>query len=60
MKRAKAIKQTKDGDLVFCPESDAMNADWIRSARLMKRAQAGDKEAAKELERLENTPMYEI
>lgn len=26
------------------------NADWIRAARLKKRAEAGDKEAEKELE----------
>lgn len=36
---------------------DAANGDWIRAARLAKKAREGDKEAAKELEKLENTKL---
>ncbi len=35
----------------------AINDDWIRSNRLRKKAEAGDKEAAKKLKELENTQM---
>lgn len=34
--------------------------DWIRAARLQMRAEKGDKEAAKELERMEATPLVPI
>lgn len=33
--------------------------DWLRAARLQKKADAGDKEAAAELERMEATPLTE-
>ncbi len=32
--------------------------DWIRAGRLRKKAEAGDKEAAKKLKEMENTQMY--
>ena len=34
--------------------------DWLRAARLAKRAEEGDKEAAKELERMESTPLVRV
>jgi hypothetical protein len=39
-------------------EENAANGNWIKAAKLAKRAKAGDKEAAKELAALEarNTP----
>jgi hypothetical protein len=39
-------------------DDNALNDDWIRSARLKKRADQGDEVARKELEELEDTPMY--
>ncbi len=38
----------------------AINDDWIRSNRLRKKAEAGDKEAAKKLKELENTQMMVV
>lgn len=37
--------------------SDAANDDWIRAARLAKRAEQGDEEAAKKLKELEETKL---
>lgn len=39
--------------------STAANADWVRAGRLKERADAGDKEAARELEELQNAQLYE-
>ncbi len=33
--------------------------DWIRAGRLRQKAKAGDKDAARELEQMENTQMME-
>jgi hypothetical protein len=38
-------------------DDNALNDDWIRSARLKRLADAGDEEAKKKMEELENTPM---
>jgi len=59
-KPVKAIEKDKNGNLVFNLAADAANADWIRAARLARRAEAGDEEAAKELKRLQETPMVQI
>jgi len=59
-KPVKAIEKDKNGNLVFNLAADAANADWIRAARLAHRAEAGDEEAAKELKRLQETPMVQI
>jgi hypothetical protein len=48
------------GEMVFNPDADAANADWIRAARLKRKADQGDMEAKKQLDELFNTPMYEI
>jgi hypothetical protein len=48
------------GEMVFNPDADAANADWIRAARLKEKADQGDLEAKKKLEELFNTPMYEV
>ena len=58
MKKAKHIVYNPDGSLTLDPFADAANADWIRAARLKSKADAGDKEAAAELKRLEETPLY--
>ena len=52
MKRVKPIEKNKKGEIIFNLAADAGNADWIRTARLLK---AGKTEEAKELF---NTPMY--
>jgi len=48
---------TEDGQRRANPGAYAPNGDWIRAARLAKRAKAGDEEAAKELEELQNAPV---
>jgi hypothetical protein len=52
MKKVKPIIKHKDGSIEFNLAADAGNADWIRTARLLK---AGKIEEAK---KLFNTPMY--
>lgn len=39
-------------------EETAISSDWLNASRLKKRADAGDKEAAEELEKLENAKGY--
>ena len=53
-KRVKPIEKNKKGEIPFNLDSDAVNADWIRAARLLKE---GKKE---ELNELLNTPMYKL
>ena len=57
-KKCEPISYDEDGNLVLDFSADAANADWIRAARLQKRADDGDDKAAKELEKLENTHMH--
>jgi len=49
-----------DGEKVFEVDLTAANDDWMRAGRLKARADAGDKEAAAELKRMEEAPMVEI
>lgn len=49
-----------NGVKVHVVSADAANDDPIRAYRLQKKAEAGDAEAARELEELFNTPMYEV
>lgn len=61
MKRKKVmITGELDGEKVFEIPMSAANDDWIRAGRLKVRADAGDKESAAELKRMEETPMVEI
>lgn len=59
-KPVKAVEKDKNGNLVLNLASNAANDDWIRAARLARRAEAGDEEAAKELKCLQETPMMQI
>ena len=55
MKKVKAIVRNKKGEIVSINlAADAGNADWLRTARLLK---AGKAEEAK---KLFDTPMYEL
>ncbi len=55
MKKVEPIEYNKDGSIkVINLAADAGNADWIRTARLLKE---GKTEEAK---KLFNTPMYEL
>lgn len=52
------IEYDKDGNVVNINlAADAANDDWMRAGRLKQKADQGDKEAAKELEQLEQTGM---
>lgn len=57
MKKLEPIRE-KDGKLVIDLDATAADADWMRAGRLRRRAEAGDEEARKELEVMENTPLY--
>jgi len=56
--KVEPIIRLPDGTLAINACADAANADWLYARRLKLRANAGDEEAARELEELENTPMY--
>lgn len=58
-KEIEAITIDADGTPRFNVAADAANDDWIRAARLKKAAAAGDKEAARQLQELEDTPMMQ-
>ncbi len=61
LKKVETFIYNEKGEIIgFNPNSDAANADWIRAARLKRRADKGDEEARKKLEELQNTSMYEI
>lgn len=50
-----------EGDTIYIsPSFNLANDDWIRAARLQKKADQGDEEAKKKLAEMENTPMVEI
>ena len=57
-KRVEPVEYDEEGNLVYNLNSDLANDDWIRAARLKRKAEQGNEEAAKELERMENTRMY--
>lgn len=38
----------------------AADADWIRAARLKRKADKGDKEAAEKLKEMESTQMFSV
>lgn len=57
MKKIKPVETDEDGNMVFNLDADEANADWIRAGRLLKKAQAGDEEAAAQLKKMEETPM---
>ena len=59
-KKIKPITTDEDGNKVFNLAADAANDDWIRAARLQRKADAGDEEAQKKLDKLKNTDMIEI
>ncbi len=50
----------EDGKIIERIPYTAAAEDWIRAGRLRKKAEAGDKEAAKKLEEMENTQMMEV
>ncbi len=63
MKRKKAVFITiedEDGNTVKEIPMIAADDDWIRAGRLRKKAEEGDQEAAEELKKMEDTPMYYI
>ncbi len=49
-----------DGNIIERIPMTAADDDWIRAGRLRKKAEAGDKEAAKKLEEMENTQMMVV
>jgi hypothetical protein len=54
------IIEAKDGKIITKFPITEADDDWIRAARLAKKAKEGDKEAEKELRRMENTQMVEF
>ncbi len=50
----------KDGRIIEEFFMTAADDDWIRAARLHEKALKGDKKAAAELKRMENTDMVEF
>ncbi len=52
--------EDEDGNIIERIPYTAAADDWIRAGRLRKKAEAGDKEAAKKLKEMENTQMMEV
>ncbi len=52
--------EDEDGKIIDRIPYTAAAEDWIRAGRLRKKAEAGDEEAAKKLEEMENTQMMEV
>ena len=60
-KKVEPFIYNKKGEVIgFNLHADAANDDWIRAARLQRKADEGDEEARKKLDELQNTGMYEI
>ncbi len=60
-KKIEPFIYNKKGEIIgFNLHSDAANEDWLRAARLKRKADEGDEEAQKKLDELQNTGMYEI
>ena len=59
-KRVKAVEVDENGDYTFNLGADGANIDGIRAARLQRKADAGDAEAAAELRRLQAESTYEL
>ncbi len=51
--------EDEDGNTIERIPYTAAADDWIRAGRLRQKAKAGDKDAARELEKMENTQMME-
>jgi hypothetical protein len=58
MKKLEPITRDENGDLVIDLDADELNASWISSLRLQRRAEQGDQEAAAELKRRDGSPLY--
>jgi hypothetical protein len=56
----KPIDQDKKGNIILHLASTAADDDWLRAGRLASKAEAGDEQAAKELQELKKTPMVQI
>jgi len=57
----KAIEFDPDTDeVILNPSADLANDDWIRAARLLKKAKAGDEKARAKLERMYSVGMVRI
>lgn len=58
IKKATITLQDKDGNIIVEVPLSQANDDWIRAARLAKKAREGDQEAAEKLKRMQDTQMY--
>ncbi len=57
-KKVEPYIYNKKGEIIeFNLHADAANEDWIRAARLKRKADEGDAEARKKLDELKNTGM---
>jgi len=46
--------------IILDVDSVELNASWLRAYRLLKKAKKGDKQARKELDRMDNTEMVTL
>ena len=60
LKPAYITIEDEDGNIIERIPMTSADDDWIRAGRLKKKAEAGDKEAAKKLIEMENTQMMEV
>lgn len=60
IKQVSPVAYENDGSVTMNFAADEANGNWLYAARLQRRAEAGDKEAQAELDRMLETPLYEI
>ncbi len=56
MKKTVPFSYDDEGQPVICPSTEAA-VDWLRAARLKRRAEQGDEAAQKEFDKMNNTPL---
>ena len=54
------LQHEKEADLIIDLTENEADDDWLRARRLYLRAKKGNREAAKELKRMENTKLMKI
>ena len=58
-KAIKPVERTKDNSLVLNFDADESSSDWLGYSWIKKLASEGDKEAQKEIERMDNSSKIE-
>jgi len=58
--RKREESRTADGILILDYGANEETSDWLKAGRLHTLAEAGDQDAAAELDRMAHSPLYEV